>query len=122
MSVRRYPPLAKKVKQGKWQPNHAFVIAGPNAWGQAESLFNSGHCQPAIAYPGDKPANAYRWPVYGMEVTIKNLGTSESDTEQLVFELLKAGAILVVNAEHATGEVSVYRREGLQNAAWPDAC
>ena len=117
MNRRRYPPFAKKVKPSKWQTNHAFVIAGSDAWGQAESLFSSGQCQPAIAYPTDKPANAYRWPVHGMEVTIKNLGMPESDTEQLVHELLKAGAILVVNADHSTGEVSVHRQEGLQNVA-----
>ena len=70
-----------------------------------------------MAYPGDKPASAYRWPVCGMEVTIRNLAMLDNDTEQLVYELLKAGAILVVNADHSTGEVSVYRQEGLQDAA-----
>ena len=117
MSVRRYPPFARKVKPGRWQPNHVFIIAGPGAFGYAKSLYDSGQCQPALPCPENISPELYRWPVSGMDVTVKNLGSSDEDTERLVYELLKAGANLVVNADDLTGAITVYRQEGLQNAA-----
>ena len=117
MSKRRYPPFSRKVKPSKWQPNHVFVITGPGAYEYARSLYKSGHCQPAIPCPEHFSPELYRWPVSGMDVTVKNLGSTDEFTETLIYELLKAGAIFVVNADHSTGEVSVYRQEGLQDAA-----
>jgi hypothetical protein len=105
------------VNPSKWQPNHVFIITGLGAFDYAKSLYDSGRYQPALPCPENISPELYRWPVSGMDVTIKNLGSTDEFTESLIYELLKAGAILVVNANHATGEVTVYRQEGLQDAA-----
>ena len=52
-----------------------------------------------------------------MDVTVKNLGSSNSDTEKLIYELLRANANLVVNVDDSIGAVTVYRREGLSDVA-----
>ena len=115
--MRRFPPHARQAKLSKWQPNHVFIITGPGAFDYAKSLNDSGQCQPAIPCPENFSPELYQWPVNGMDVTVKNLGTSDGITESLVYELLKAGAILVVNADHSTGEVSVHRQESLADVA-----
>ena len=117
MSKRQYPPFARKVKPSKWQPNHVFVISGPGAHEYARSLYKSGQCQPAIPCPEHFSPELYEWPVNGMDVTVKNLGSTVEFTESLIYELLKAGANLVVNADDLTGAITVYRREGLSDAA-----
>ncbi len=117
MSKCRYPPFSKLAKPSKWQSNHLFVIIGPGAFDYARSLFRSGKCQPALPCPENISPELYQWPVKDMDVTVKNLGSSDRDTEELIYELLKAGANLVVNADDSTGAITVYRREGLPDAA-----
>ncbi len=117
MSKRHYPPFSRLAKLNKWQPNHLFVITGPGAFEYAKSLYQSNQCQPVLPCPENISPELYQWPVIGLDVTIKNLGSSESDTETLIYELLKAGANLVVNVDSITGAVTVYRPEGLPDAA-----
>jgi len=117
MRNRQYPPFSKTAKPSRWQPTHVFVITGPGAFEYARSLYRSGQCQPAIACPENISPELYRWPVIGMDVTVKNLGSSDSEAEKLVYELLKAGANLVVNADEPSGAIMVFRREGLSNVA-----
>jgi len=117
MTKRQYPPFARKVKLSKWQRNHVFVITGPGSYENARSLYKSGQCQPAIPCPEHISPELYQWPVHGMDVTVKNLGSTDELTESLISELLKAGATLVVNANPSTGQVNVYRPEELSDAA-----
>ncbi len=112
-----YPPYSRRPRSGPWQPCHVFVITGPRSFEYARTLYESGQCQPAIPCPEHFSPELYQWPVYGMDVTVKNLGSSDRDTEELIYELLKAGANLVVNANDSTGAITVYRREGLSNVA-----
>jgi hypothetical protein len=111
MSKRRYPPFSRLAKTGKWQPNHVFVIAGPNAHELARSLYKSGQCQPAYPIPENITPSLYKWQVDGKDVTVKNLGTSVEFAEALVYELLKAGAKLVVHVESESGHISIHRPE-----------
>ncbi len=117
MTKRPYPPFAGKMKRSKWQHNHVFVITGPGAYELAQSLYERGQCQPAIPCPEHFSPELYRWPVSGKDVTVKNLGTTDEFAERLVYELLKAGPNLVVNADDLTGAITIYRREGLSNVA-----
>jgi len=114
---RRYPPLANMVKPSKWGRDHVSIITGPGAFEYARSLYRSNQCQPAIPCPENVSPELYQWPVKGMDITVKNLGSSDADTEKLVYELLKAGAILVVNADDSTGAITVYRQEALADVA-----
>ncbi len=52
-----------------------------------------------------------------MDVTVRNLGTSIEFAESLVYELLKAGAVLVVHVDADSGHVSIHRPEELSGAA-----
>lgn len=117
MRKRQYPPFSMMAKRSKWQSDHVFVITGPGAFDFAQSLYKSGQNQPAIPCPENISPELYRWPVNGMDVTVKNLGSSDSDTEKLIYELLRANANLVVNVDSSIGAVTVYRREGLSDAA-----
>ena len=117
MKKRQYPPFSKKVGLNKWQPKHVFVITGPGAYEYARSLYKSDQCQPAIPCPEHFSPELYQWPVKDLDVTVKNLGSPDRDTEELIYELLKAGANLVVNADGPTGAITVYRREGLLDVA-----
>ena len=117
MKKRRYPPFSRMASPSKWQPNHVFVMAGPKSFEQAQSLYRSGQCQPAIPIPENITPSLYKWPVSGMDVTVKNLGTSIDFAETLVYELLKAGARLVVHIDTDSGYVSIHRPEDLTDAA-----
>lgn len=108
-----YAPLSHRVKLGKWSRNHVFVISGPGALSRAKSLYRSGQCQPAIAYNGDCPPDAYRWPVWGLDVTVKDNGTPDETLEQLAHELLKANANLVAVVHGPSCAVAMYRRESV---------
>ena len=115
MKKRRYPPFSRMVKPSKWQANHVFIITGPGAFDYAKALYQRNRYQPAIPCPENISPELYKWPVDGMEVTVKNLGTSNTDTEILIHELLKAGATLVANADNLSGAITIYRREGLSD-------
>ena len=115
MRKRRYPPYSRIAKPNKWQPNHAFVIAGPGAHDLARSLYEKNECQPALPIPENITPCLYKWPVSGMDVTVRNLGTSVDFAESLVYELLKAGAKLVAHVDAVTGHVSIHRSEELTN-------
>ncbi len=117
MKKRQYPPFSRMAKRSKWQPNHVFVIAGPKAFEQARSLYESDQCQPAFPIPENVTPSLYKWPVNGMDVTVRNLGTSIEFAESLVYELLKAGALLVVHVDADSGHVSIHRPEELSGAA-----
>ncbi len=117
MKKRRYPPFSRMACPSKWQPNHVFVIAGTKSFEQAQSLYRSGQCQPAFPIPENITPSLYKWPVNGMDVTVKNLGTSIEFAESLVYELLKAGAVLVVHVDADSGHVSIHRPEELSGAA-----
>ena len=117
MKKRRYPPFSRMAKRSKWQPNHVFVIAGPKSFEQARSFYESGQYQPAIPVPENVTPSLYKWPVNRMEVTVKNLGTSIEFAEVLIYELLKAGALLVVHVDADSGHVSIHRPEELSGAA-----
>ena len=114
---RRYPPYARKAKLNTWQPNHVFVIAGPTSFSYARELYESGQCQPALPIPGNLSPELYHWPVRGLDVTVKNLGTSDSFAESLIYELLKAGAKLVVHVGACSGHITIHRPEEYSDAA-----
>ncbi len=117
MRNRQYPPFSKKVGLSKWQPNHVFVITGPGAYEYARVLHKSGRCQPAVPCPEHFSPELYQWPVNGMDVTVKNLGTTDEFAESMAYELLKAGANLVVNADDSTGAITIFRQESLPDVA-----
>lgn len=116
MKNRRYPPFARMAGPSKWQPNHVFVIAGPKSFEKAQSFYRSGRCQPAIPVPENVTPSLYKWPVKGMDVTVKNLGSSMDFAVALVYELLRAGARLVVHVDAESGQISVHRPEEVPNA------
>ena len=117
MSKRKYAPFSRKVRSSKFQPNHVFVIAGPGSFDYAKSLYQRDRYQPAIPCPENISPELYKWPVSGMDVTVKNLGTSDSFAEELVYELLRAGAKLVVHVDSKKGYASVHRAEEVTDAA-----
>ena len=117
MSKRKYPPFSRKARQSKWQPDHVFVIAGPGAFDYARSLYRRNRYQPTIPCPENISPELYKWPVNGMDVTIKNLGTSIDFAEELVYELLRAGAKLVVHIDTESSHISVHRDEEVTDAA-----
>ena len=97
--------------------NHLFVIAGPGAYGYAQSLSSSGQCQPAVPIVEKMSPEQVPWEVSGKDVTIKNLGTTDEFAERLIFALLIANAQLVVHVGHENGHVSVHRAEEMKDAA-----
>jgi len=109
MTRRRYPPYARLAKRSFCQPDHVFVIAGPGSFEEAQSLYICGQCQPALPIPDNVTPSLYRWPVMDMDVTVRNLGTSIDFALDLVHELLKAGARLVVHVDADSGHISVHR-------------
>jgi hypothetical protein len=102
---------------GRWQANHVFVLIGPAAFDHAKSLYDKGQCQPAIPCPEQYSPELYKWPVYDRDVTVVNLGASDDLAEDMVYELLKAGAKIVAHVDHSSGAVSIHRSEELPNAA-----
>ena len=104
-------------RSGIWQNDHIFVLIGPGAFDRARSLYRSGQCQPAIPVPDNASLDLYSWPVTGLDVTVKNFGTSVDYAEDLLYRLLNAGARLVVHVDAKSGHVSIHRPDELQNAA-----
>ena len=117
MMKRRYPPFSKTPRSGPWQVDHVFVLIGPGAYDTAASLYRKGQCQPAIAVPNNASPELYRWPVFGSDVTLKNYGKSDSVAEQFIYELLRAGARLVVCIDEITSNITVHRPRGESDAA-----
>ena len=111
------PPFGSQAKPQRYQPNHVFVMTGSGAWDLARKYNDLGY--PALVCPYDESPDEYRWPVMGMDVTVFDFGVAEDRLEALAYTLLKAGADLVVIVADAVGrgEIFVYRREALSNAA-----
>ena len=114
---RRYPPFSKKPRSGPWQKDHVFVLIGPGAYDAAASLYRKGQCQPAIAVLNNASPELYYWPVFGLDVTLKNYGTSDSVAEQFIYALLRSGAKLVVCVDETTSTITVHRSRGESDAA-----
>lgn len=114
---RRFPPYSRKLSLGRQQPNHVFVLTGPGAFDHAARLYKLGQCQPAIPSPENITPSLYEWPVCGMDVTVKDFGASIEHAETLCYELLAAGANLVVYVDSADGQISVHRPKDTQNVA-----
>ena len=117
MSGRKYPPFARKLKPSRWQPNHLFVLTGPGATAQAERLRQLGQSQPALAVPEGATPSSLKWPVCGMDVTVKDYGASTEHAESLCYELLRAGANLIVYVDATSDIISIHRRGEVPNAA-----
>lgn len=114
---RKYPPFARQTKLSRWNPNHVFVVTGIGSWKRAKTLNKSGQCGAVIGYSGEHSPDTYRWPVSGMDVTIKDSGTSKDVLEALAHELLKAGANLVAVIYGTNADIAVYRQKEIADAA-----
>lgn len=110
MTRRRYPPFARMPRSGQWQCDHVFVLVGLGAYDRAQRLYNIGQCLPAISIPESVDPSLYKWPVRGMDVTVKNYGTTTEFAECLIFELLMAGAKLVVHVTVEAGALDSQAR------------
>ena len=114
---RRYPPFAQQTKFSKWNPNHLFILAGSKSWECTKALNESGHCGAVVCYPEQHAPNSFRWPVSGLDVTVKSTDTSEDTLEELSYELLRAGANLVVVIHGTSADIAVYRQKEIADAA-----
>lgn len=114
---RCYPPFAKKTGFSRWNPNHLFVLAGSGSWSRARALNYSGQCGAVVCCPDDQPASSFRWPVSGLDVTVRSTDTSEDALEDLAYELLKADANLVIVIHGSKADIAVYRQKEIADAA-----
>ena len=114
---RKYPPFARQTKLSRWNPNHVFVVTGIGSWKRAKTLNKSGQCGAVVCCPDDQPASSFRWPVSGLDVTVRSTDTSEDALEDLAYELLKADANLVIVIHGSKADIAVYRQKEIADAA-----
>jgi len=92
-----------------------WIYSGPEAWRRAQWRVQR-NLPVLVLRPGDDPA-AYRWPVYGAEVTVVDSGCPELTLEALAHNLLTAGANLVCVIHGANRKCTFFRQTESCNRA-----